>query len=146
MLRAPEGERELEPGDAVLFPSGPDGAHQLTNRTTDPVRVLIVSSFTLPRAAVQVESNKLMIRWGLGEGERRWFFLDDAAGYWDSARSGRPTSVEDRRAQSRLGATVQAASEAGVEAGVGRPAPHVAETDTLSVQSWLTRVTQSSIA
>ena len=82
-LRTPEGERVLEPGEAVLFPSGPDGAHQLTNRATEPVRVLIVSSFALPRAAVQVDSNKLMIRWGTGEGERRWFFLDDAAGYWD---------------------------------------------------------------
>ena len=81
-LRTPEGERVLEPGEAALS-SGPDGAHRLTNRATEPVRVLIVSSFALPRAAVQVESNKLMIRWGTGEGERRWFFLDDAAGYWD---------------------------------------------------------------
>lgn len=30
-LRDPDGERELQPGDCVLFPSGPTGAHQLTN-------------------------------------------------------------------------------------------------------------------
>src|SRR3712207_4278028 len=28
-LRTPEGERELEPGAVVLFPVGPDGAHQI---------------------------------------------------------------------------------------------------------------------
>lgn len=87
-LRAPDGERELEPGDCVLFPSGQEGAHRLTNRTGEPVRLLLVSNFALPRAAVQVESNKVMIRWGTGEDERRWFFLDDAAGYWDGEETG----------------------------------------------------------
>ena len=38
-LRAPDGERELGPGDCILFPSGPDGAHKLTNRSDDLVRV-----------------------------------------------------------------------------------------------------------
>jgi hypothetical protein len=42
-----------------------------------------VSSFALPRAAVQVDSNKMMIRWGMRDDERRWFLLDDATGYWD---------------------------------------------------------------
>src|ERR671937_143405 len=39
-LRSPKGERELSPGDCVLFPSGPDGAHQLANRTGKPARIL----------------------------------------------------------------------------------------------------------
>ena len=82
-LRSPDGERELQPGDCVLFPSGPDGAHQLSNRSGEPTRLLVVSGFALPRAAVQVDSNKLMVRWGSGEDARRWFFLDDAVGYWD---------------------------------------------------------------
>ena len=82
-LRSPDGERELQPGDCVLFPSGPDGAHQLSNRSDEPTRLLVVSGFALPRAAVQVDSNKLMVRWGSGEDARRWFFLDDAVGYWD---------------------------------------------------------------
>lgn len=30
-VRTPAGERELEPGEVVFFPSGPDGAHQLFN-------------------------------------------------------------------------------------------------------------------
>jgi len=65
-LRSPEGERELQPGDCVLFPSGPEGAHQVTNSSDQPVRVLLVSNFALPRGAVQVDSDKLMVRWGTG--------------------------------------------------------------------------------
>src|SRR6187200_731473 len=43
-LRSPDGERELEPGDCVLFPSGPRGAHQVTNHSDEPARLLLVSS------------------------------------------------------------------------------------------------------
>src|SRR6476659_9521270 len=82
-LRAPDGGRELQPGDCILFPSGPDGAHKLTNRSDDVVRVLLVSNFALPRAAVRVDSGKMMLRWGSGRDERRWFFLGEDADYWD---------------------------------------------------------------
>ena len=82
-LRSPKGERELRPGDCVLFPSGPDGAHQLTNRSAENVRVLLVSNFAMPRAAVQVDSDKIMVRWGAGSDEREWFRLGDAVDYWD---------------------------------------------------------------
>jgi uncharacterized cupin superfamily protein len=81
-LRTPDGERELEPGDCILFPSGPEGAHKLTNRSDERVRVLLVSNFALPRAAVQVDSSKVMIRWDSGENARKWFFLGDEADYW----------------------------------------------------------------
>jgi len=82
-LRASDGERELQPGDCVLFPSGPDGAHQLVNRSNEPTRVLLVSNFAMPRAAVQVDSGKMMIRWGVGEDDRRWFRIEDAVEYWE---------------------------------------------------------------
>jgi uncharacterized cupin superfamily protein len=42
-LRSPEGERVLEPGDAVCFPAGPDGAH-LVRANDDAARVAIVST------------------------------------------------------------------------------------------------------
>jgi uncharacterized cupin superfamily protein len=87
-LRTPEGERELETGDCVLFPSGPEGAHQLTNRSEVPVRLMLVSNFALPRAAVQVDSGKMMLRWGAGKDERRWFFVGDDADYWDGEAEG----------------------------------------------------------
>jgi uncharacterized cupin superfamily protein len=82
-LREPAGERRLEPGDCVLFPSGPDGAHELINRTDAEVRVLLVSNFAVPRAAVQVDADKIMVRWGTGPDESLWFRRDEAADYWD---------------------------------------------------------------
>jgi quercetin dioxygenase-like cupin family protein len=60
-LREPTGERTLSPGDCVLFQSGPEGAHELINRSTQPVPVLLVSNFAVPRAAVQVDANKIMV-------------------------------------------------------------------------------------
>jgi uncharacterized cupin superfamily protein len=82
-LRASDGDRGLGPGDCVLFPSGPGGAHQVINATREPVRVLLVSNFALPRAAVQVDSGKMMIRWGRGANDRRWFRLTDEVDYWE---------------------------------------------------------------
>jgi len=82
-LRDPDGERELRPGDCIMFPSGPAGAHEVINRTDQPARVLIVSNFTVPRAAVQVDSDKMMVRWGTEPDESLWFRRDEAAHYWD---------------------------------------------------------------
>ena len=83
-LRTPSGDEELRPGDCVLFPTGPDGAHQISNPTEEPVRVLLVSNFALPRSAVQPDSGKMRIRWGDAPDERRWFRLADEADYWES--------------------------------------------------------------
>jgi uncharacterized cupin superfamily protein len=83
-LRTPEGERELRIGDCIHFPSGEAGAHQVINRGEDEARVLLVSSFaTMPRAAVQPDSRKMMVRWGLRDDERAWFPLEAATDYWD---------------------------------------------------------------
>ncbi|MDQ3823126.1 MAG: cupin domain-containing protein [Actinomycetota bacterium] len=82
-LRDLDGERELRPGDCVLFPSGPGGAHQVVNLSTEPARVLFVSNLALPRSAVQPDSGKMMIRWGPGPDDRRWFRLADEADYWE---------------------------------------------------------------
>ena len=82
-LRTPDGERKLAPGDCVLFPSGPEGAHKITNRSSGPARILLVSNFALPRATIQADSGKLMLRWAPGPDERRWSFLGADADYWD---------------------------------------------------------------
>ena len=87
-LRSPEGEGELQPGDCRLFPSGPDGAHQVTNRSAEPTRVLLVSNFAMPRAAVQVDSKKIMIRWGTEPDDRHWFRINDATDYWEGEAGG----------------------------------------------------------
>jgi uncharacterized cupin superfamily protein len=44
LLRTPEGWRQLEQGEAVVFPVGERGAHQLVNRTQEPVRFLAISN------------------------------------------------------------------------------------------------------
>jgi len=82
-LRDPKGEHELRPGDCVLFSSGPEGAHQIVNTSEEPARVLLVSNLLLPRAAVQPDSNKIMIRWGPSPDDSAWFQRADAADYWE---------------------------------------------------------------
>jgi len=43
-LRSSEGEQDLKEGDVVCFPRGKDGAHQVSNRTDSPIRVLMLSN------------------------------------------------------------------------------------------------------
>ncbi len=86
-LRSPDGERELEPGDCLHFPSGEAGAHQVINRSEDEARVLLVSNFAMPRAAVQVDSGKVMIRWGREPDDRAWFPLGSSVDYWEGERA-----------------------------------------------------------
>ncbi len=83
-LRTPEGEQELEPGDVVCFPEGPEGAHQVRNGTEDPVRVVFLSTKRTPAVAVYPDSDKLGI-W-LAGGDRRDSLLarrTSAVDYWD---------------------------------------------------------------
>src|SRR5918995_7214661 len=47
-LRTPSGERELKPGDVVVFLEGRDGAHDVANRTGERVRVLMISTKNRP--------------------------------------------------------------------------------------------------
>jgi uncharacterized cupin superfamily protein len=60
-LRRPEGEDELEEGDVVCFPEGPEGAHKVTNRTDHTVRVLMFSTKTKTAVAVYPDSDKIGI-------------------------------------------------------------------------------------
>ena len=59
ILRHPDGEDALEPGDVVCFPPGPEGAHKVTNRTKEPLRVLMVSTLVEPSVAVYPDSDKI---------------------------------------------------------------------------------------
>jgi uncharacterized cupin superfamily protein len=77
-LRDPDGEHELSPGDLVCFPEGPDGAHKVTNRTEEPVRIVMFSTKTATAMAIYPDSNKVGI-WPLG----KLFRIDDAVDYWE---------------------------------------------------------------
>jgi uncharacterized cupin superfamily protein len=83
-LRDPDGERELRPGDCVLFPQGPDGAHQVINRSDEPARILIVSNFAIPRAAFYPDSDEIKVRWSPRADDALMWRRDDALEYWDS--------------------------------------------------------------
>jgi uncharacterized cupin superfamily protein len=58
-LRHPEGTDQLEPWEAVCFPTGPDGAHAVRNDTDETVRVLMFSNRMTPAASVYPDSGKV---------------------------------------------------------------------------------------
>jgi uncharacterized cupin superfamily protein len=59
-LRTTDGERELEPGEVVAFPAGRRGAHQVLNRSSERVRVLIASTMIYPEVAEHPDSGKVL--------------------------------------------------------------------------------------
>ncbi len=81
-VRHPDGEDELAPGDLVCFPAGPEGAHKLTNRGSEVVRMLIVSTANLPAVAVYPDSDKIGV---FTEGRRDNIMVrrSSGVGYWD---------------------------------------------------------------
>jgi uncharacterized cupin superfamily protein len=58
-LRGPDGWRQLAEGEVVSFPVGERGAHQVQNRTDEPVRILMVSEMNAPEIALYPDSDKV---------------------------------------------------------------------------------------
>jgi uncharacterized cupin superfamily protein len=81
-VRHPEGEDELEAGDLVCFPAGPDGAHKLTNRSDATVRMLIVSTANLPAVAVYPDSDKIGV-WTEGRRDNILVRRESGVDYYD---------------------------------------------------------------
>jgi uncharacterized cupin superfamily protein len=82
IVRDPSGETQLEPGDTVCFPAGPEGAHKVTNApdAADDVRVLMISTLNEPSVAVYPDSDKL----GVFVGDYRLMVKRDAGvDYWE---------------------------------------------------------------
>jgi uncharacterized cupin superfamily protein len=77
-LRTPDGEHELRPWDCVFFPTGEAGAHKVTNRTDEIVRVCIWSNRLPAGTSVYPDSEKVSA-WPPG----KLFRLADAVDYWD---------------------------------------------------------------
>jgi uncharacterized cupin superfamily protein len=84
-LRSPDGSRELEEGEALHFPTGPDGAHQIINRSPNPARFLSISSSGRPDVVVYPDAGKVGVgeRLPRGGGLREFFRRDDAVDYWE---------------------------------------------------------------
>jgi uncharacterized cupin superfamily protein len=58
-LRSPEGERELKEGEVVHFPRGPEGAHQLSNRSGEIARYVIAAALPTPEIIEYPDSGKI---------------------------------------------------------------------------------------
>jgi uncharacterized cupin superfamily protein len=90
-LRTPDGWRQLEEGEVVAFPRGERGAHQIVNRSSEEVRLLMISEMRSPEIAGYPDSGKIGVREhapGSGrEGLRLNFRADDARDYWDGERA-----------------------------------------------------------
>ncbi len=66
-LRTPEGEHALSEGDVVCFRRGREGAHQVSNRTDSPIRVLMLSTLAAPDIVEYLDSGKIGARSVRGE-------------------------------------------------------------------------------
>jgi uncharacterized cupin superfamily protein len=78
-LRDDENEEyELKQWDVVIFPDGPEGAHKVTNKTEEPVRIAIFSTKNDPSIAIYPDSDKVGV-WPPG----KIFRLGDAVEYFE---------------------------------------------------------------
>lgn len=83
-LRTADGWRDLEEGEAIGFPVGEEGAHQIVNNTEEPVRFLAVSN-QQPDIVVRPDSGTLSVaeRRPEGGGFREHFRLADSVDYFE---------------------------------------------------------------
>jgi uncharacterized cupin superfamily protein len=84
-LRTPEGIRELEEGEALRFPLGEEGAHQILNRTETTATFLAISSHGRPDVVVYPDSEKIGVgeRLPQGGGLRAFFRRSDGVDYFE---------------------------------------------------------------
>jgi uncharacterized cupin superfamily protein len=86
-LRTPEGDSELQSGDAVPFAAGREGAHQVYNRTAEPVRYMIAAHHVSPEIVEYPDSGKLAAmaysESHRGGPLRTWHRFDDGVDFFD---------------------------------------------------------------
>ena len=71
-LRTPDGERTLDEGDVVHFPTGPDGAHGLRNDTDETVRYVMAGIRHSPEIAEYPD-----LKQATGQSRHGIFFIHD---------------------------------------------------------------------
>jgi len=82
-LRHPGGETQLEPGDVVCFPTGPEGAHQLKNTgSAGNVRVMMLSTKQPVGIAVYPDSDKIGVYPGNPD-DKLMVRRESGVDYWD---------------------------------------------------------------
>jgi uncharacterized cupin superfamily protein len=71
-LRTLEGERQLDEGEVVHFPTGPAGAHEIRNHTDAPVRYVVAGIRVSPEIAEYPD-----LRQVTGQSKHGIFFVHD---------------------------------------------------------------------
>jgi uncharacterized cupin superfamily protein len=84
-LQTPDGWRELEQGEVVVFPTGKQGAHQIVNKTGETIRFLAFSNSGSPEIVIQLDAGKVgaFERPADGGGMKLWFREGDAVEYFE---------------------------------------------------------------
>lgn len=77
-LRTSGGSRRLDEGEVVHFPTGPDGAHGLSNETDTAVRYVMVSTLRTPEVVEYPDIDKItaQARTTSQTGEQLWLIHD----------------------------------------------------------------------
>jgi uncharacterized cupin superfamily protein len=77
-LRTSEGSRQLDEGEVVHFPTGPAGAHGVSNETDAPVRYFMASILRSPEVAEYPDIKKItaQARTESQTGDRLWLIHD----------------------------------------------------------------------
>jgi uncharacterized cupin superfamily protein len=75
-VRTPDGEHALHRGDLVRFPAGPEGAHQVMNRSDTKARVLLFSKAALPAISVYPDTDTIGV-WP--DDDTEYYFKRDSA-------------------------------------------------------------------
>lgn len=90
IVRVPEGEKEIKPGDFILAPPGKDGAHQLMNSSQEPLKYIAISTMIAPEVVEYPDSEKIFVMSEEapgGEKSQRTissiFRKSDTTTYWD---------------------------------------------------------------
>lgn len=66
VVRRPDGEQQLAPGDVVCFPTGPAGAHSVMNRSDVVVRVVMLAASHVPSVVVYPDDDQILTYTGKG--------------------------------------------------------------------------------
>ena len=88
-VRTSEGSQLAGRGDAMIFRTGPQGAHQMINTSDSEARILMISTMVEPEIAEYPDTGKIGVFAGRPPGAAGeaslWKFLDGSAevGYFD---------------------------------------------------------------
>jgi uncharacterized cupin superfamily protein len=86
VVRVPDGEETLEPGDLVCFPADPGGAHKVMNRSESTARMMMFSREGVPAVSVYPDSDKIAV-W-TGDSANDLIFKRDTAVAWSEGEEG----------------------------------------------------------